>query len=1396
MKKKKTGSGRAAASTRALLSAGGKQGSRAVVALTAETQRVLLRERTGSSSRRIVVSPGTKTALLAVAPAEQTAETVEARKARLLGMSLDALIRDEAREKQTPLLPVPPRHNTPGPLRLAQARSVSLRPAEKAQGSSGATDAKGGGAAGRLFRQAIGRGGESAGEREGDAGSGRGGGDNAGRLRVAGVSATRDAGPRGVERAPPPGASGESSRRTSIEEGLVSDEDGLERPRHTPRCSRKLTAPKETPLLNGGWTSGRVCLSPAVGTQRVKLVGRDEIDEEAGQGPTQDEGPRKVVLTDGAREVMQSCRSGRVRLQGEEEEEGEEEEGEEGEEGEGQRVPEGIEGKSQRAVERETGAKTEKEVRHSREAETRAARACLQTAAKAAALSSASPAFPRSANARQATAERHPAGLGPDAQRPGSTSRTVACRETETGLKQGLKEGLKQGLKQGLKEGPKQGPKRSPTQVPKGPEQTRSGSASPRGPRGVEGPQPEGDSGERRGDTSAAVARGGESAHAVAAEMRRDERTPGPAGRVTLPAEGEGPRRVVRRESGAKTRGDTPGCAPRAAEQDAVGPALQASRGEGIRRGRSLSEEGSRGRPAAGKTRRRSPSVSEEASRRAREGAQIRRDQPGDYRRQERSSRARSRSVEAAQTGRESRERSRLSPRAPRGQDGFRAEGPLRGKGSPRGSQLAAAGSEELTLGREKERASGKRTAKGSAASPERRGREVDRGRTQGGREDSRAGRGDRAGSPSARIVILAETGSTAEDVTNREGAHPTRKRGRSPSGPLEEPNGAERPRPAAAGRTRGRSPRASQSLSRDPSLEPKRTRRDADSPPRREQDRRLSVSVSRERRRARESARSPRRERETRGYGALEREMSPRRTWRSPSRGRSFSGASTGPQKRRAFSPRREVSRSPRGPRRYADSPGHRRERSPIMRPLKRGAAPRGPRSVSVSPGPVRGRVARRRSPRGYRDSRTFDRSSSDSRRCSRSWSLSRSRDRRPVRRRSFSSSLSPGGRSPYSSRSVSPEPRRKAPSTGRRFRSRSPFEDFSRGPRGAPPETGVSSRGLHEPVGSRSRRGRQFEVRGPSSGGGAAPVVLRTRRQREESQEPLRASRRAPSPVPVVLAPPTGPAPQIAILRPRGVPEGPAERRGSLAGHRESEREETRHFEERRREERRHFEGQRFGDSFGRGPAPGPDDSPPRACGDYLLGRRCPAGGAATCPLLHPAQRDLFKFDQHSLCLKPAYMREAVALGWVPRAARPLDAGARRPVDPKGARTAEDRRGRRAAESARGDRAPAQAEERRRSAREDNASDERKEEREERREPIQRSASQQRALDGYFKSQTQEFLNAESYMEGWCKKELIEYFYDEYLSQNMSKEDALASATAYVERPEEYGLRRTTAE
>ncbi|CBZ51399.1 conserved hypothetical protein [Neospora caninum Liverpool] len=1519
------GRGARAATVTLLASRAKRGGARAVLAPVArgasssQKQRVLLRERVDSGPRRVVVSsspaahpassedPNAGSAQPLAAAA--VSETVEARKARLLGMSLEAMIREEAsatREKKNSrtVLSEAARVGAkkPGPTLLragapgALGRSVSLKPAENPGVSIVSTiSAKSG--AGRLFRQAMATRGDSGLEKNeasggarvvvGDSAPGRLAGKAEAGSVSAGVCAARTgegaAGERVVSARAASSVSRETSRRTSVEEGLITedDEDGSGR-KGPPYSSRNPVKAAETPVSNGlVWATGsRARLSPAVGSQRVKLVGRDEVGEEpdepwqaSAQG--QSDGPRKVVLTGGSdTESIQARQQAGARIPLEEDGEaigsGEED---------GRSEAHALQAEEHSPGERASGKlMAERDRRRTREAETRAARVTLQTAAKAAALSSASLAFPssRPATSRQVSArgERGVPGAG---RVRGSGARTVACRDAEQpGGRGEARERAGPGAS-GL-EGPRgrRGAGRSPV----------AAIAASRGKRDSEEPRANSSgravrSGE--GVSPSRRERGGDSPR----ELRRAEGSPFPA------ATGDGPKRfgttsghsvlvlpAPTREEPAPARGESPG-ATRAAE----GNRDRETQLRAARDARSPSE-GHR------QTRREAEVKQGERGGGARAGVSGRHEDESDRsprRRANPSSSEKDGGREAARRGGPGEERSnRLSPRAGTGREALRPDdsgvaGGSKGQVSPRGAPAAASGADGTSRGRGgRDRLSGEETANGAASPDGRRGRAPERGsRAQGARREdaSRRGDGDRA-SPSARVVILAGTVPGSVDAKSRgeDGAQKTRKRGRSPSGPREERNGEGRPEPAA--RAPRVSPRgaAGGSRSRGSSLESRVRRRGdgADSPRREKRDRRQSLSLSRERRRgARESidSRARRGDARARGAAAVEpvRSLSPRRrAWRSPSRGDSLSGASSGlaARKRRALSPRREVSRSQasrsrswrspdsRRPRRYAESAGGRRDRSPDARKA-RAVGPsrqtRTRRSVSMSPG----RKWSRRRSFDRRDSRAWSRSSTECREMwsgswSRSWS--RSERRRPVRRRSFSCSRSPSRRrSPYSSRSLSPEARgrrRGALSPGPKGlrRSRSPFgsrgprgpsDDFGRGPRvegGRKP--GVSrGQGLHDPaLDSRSGSRREeagFEARGASTSG-VQPVVLRTRRQREASQEqPLRAARHAPSPGPVVLAPPTCPPSQpIAILRPRGGSGAPAERGSIGAGRRDADSEVdarpsvgsgafmpgpqgprvelSRHYEERRRAEpdaRRHVgegvRGDRFegpGDSFahGRGhpPVPGPEDSPPRACRDYLLGRRCP-GGASRCPLLHPSQRDLFKFDQHSLHLKPAYMREAVALGWVPRrpSARPYD-DRQGPVESKGARRQdarepegrrhpdhEERRDRRAAE-ARGERKTNQGEEQRRTGEE------------EAREPVKRSASQQRALDGYFKTQTQEFLNAESYMEGWCKKELIEYFYDEYLSQNMSKEDALASATAYVERPEEYGLRKTSAE
>ncbi|KAL8439216.1 hypothetical protein Efla_001300 [Eimeria flavescens] len=70
------------------------------------------------------------------------------------------------------------------------------------------------------------------------------------------------------------------------------------------------------------------------------------------------------------------------------------------------------------------------------------------------------------------------------------------------------------------------------------------------------------------------------------------------------------------------------------------------------------------------------------------------------------------------------------------------------------------------------------------------------------------------------------------------------------------------------------------------------------------------------------------------------------------------------------------------------------------------------------------------------------------------------------------------------------------------------------------------------------------------------------------------------------------------------------------------------------------------------------------------------------------------------------------------------------------------------------------------------------------------ERTEEQQALLSDYLASKSPDFLASDAYLEGWNKKDLIEYFYDQYLQQDMTAADALASATSYVENPEAYGL------
>ncbi|XP_026193908.1 collagen alpha-1(III) chain [Cyclospora cayetanensis] len=70
------------------------------------------------------------------------------------------------------------------------------------------------------------------------------------------------------------------------------------------------------------------------------------------------------------------------------------------------------------------------------------------------------------------------------------------------------------------------------------------------------------------------------------------------------------------------------------------------------------------------------------------------------------------------------------------------------------------------------------------------------------------------------------------------------------------------------------------------------------------------------------------------------------------------------------------------------------------------------------------------------------------------------------------------------------------------------------------------------------------------------------------------------------------------------------------------------------------------------------------------------------------------------------------------------------------------------------------------------------------------ERTTEQETVLMEYFNSKAPEFLASDAYLEGWSKRDLIEYFYDQYLQQDMTAAEALASATSYVENPEAYGL------
>lgn len=71
-----------------------------------------------------------------------------------------------------------------------------------------------------------------------------------------------------------------------------------------------------------------------------------------------------------------------------------------------------------------------------------------------------------------------------------------------------------------------------------------------------------------------------------------------------------------------------------------------------------------------------------------------------------------------------------------------------------------------------------------------------------------------------------------------------------------------------------------------------------------------------------------------------------------------------------------------------------------------------------------------------------------------------------------------------------------------------------------------------------------------------------------------------------------------------------------------------------------------------------------------------------------------------------------------------------------------------------------------------------------------FKKTPEQQGVLNEYFISKSNEFLMSEAYLEGWTRRDLIEYFYDQYLQQDMTPADALASAASYVENPEAYGL------
>ncbi|OEH77586.1 hypothetical protein cyc_05156 [Cyclospora cayetanensis] len=59
------------------------------------------------------------------------------------------------------------------------------------------------------------------------------------------------------------------------------------------------------------------------------------------------------------------------------------------------------------------------------------------------------------------------------------------------------------------------------------------------------------------------------------------------------------------------------------------------------------------------------------------------------------------------------------------------------------------------------------------------------------------------------------------------------------------------------------------------------------------------------------------------------------------------------------------------------------------------------------------------------------------------------------------------------------------------------------------------------------------------------------------------------------------------------------------------------------------------------------------------------------------------------------------------------------------------------------------------------------------------ERTTEQETVLMEYFNSKAPEFLASDAYLEGWSKRDLIEYFYDQYLQQDMTAAEALASAT-----------------